>query len=121
MELTRICDVLSMMADIELGRAYDFAPVARLAMEEVRGALREGVDENAHRERLIYVAAAVAYYRYAVLEAARERAATVKTGTVSVSTSPADRIAAAKAVRDEFWGMAADLLTDRNFVFGQVK
>ena len=120
MELAKICEVMALMADIDTEAAFRHVAIARLAAGEVRARLRPGVDEAEHKERLTYVCAAVANYRYALLEAARERATTVKTGSVSVTSAPGERLAAAKALRDELWGMAADILCDADFLFGQV-
>lgn len=102
MEIAKVCEVFALIAGISMDEALAYVAIVRLAMSEVRGKLREGISEEEQKELLTYVCAATAYYRYACIESAKERAATIRTGEVSISNDPKAAIAAAKSVRDEF-------------------
>lgn len=99
--------------------AENALPLCGLCLKEIKGRLREGADEN--DPRLAQAAAGLAYYRIALRNAADgEGATSFKAGDVTVTRSPAAALQLAVAVRDEAIADAADLLTDRDFIFRQV-
>ncbi len=99
--------------------AENALPLCGLCLEEIKGRLKEGADENDFR--LAQAAAGLAFYRLALRNAADGQGTTsFKAGDVTVTHSPAASIQLAVCVRDEAIAAAADLLTDRDFIFRQV-
>ncbi len=99
--------------------AENALPLCSICLNEIRNRLREGADEN--DSRIASAAAALAFYRITIRNAADSQGTTsFKAGDVTVSRTPAAAVELAVTVRDEAFAAAADLIEDSSFVFRQV-
>ncbi|MBQ8027526.1 MAG: hypothetical protein IJ261_05360 [Clostridia bacterium] len=99
--------------------AENALPLCQMCLEEVMSRLKPDADVT--DPRIAQAAAALACYRTAFRDAADNNGATsFKAGDVTVTRTPAAILETACMIRDEAFIQAADLLTDRDFVFRQV-
>ena len=99
--------------------AENALPLCSMCLEEIESRLRSDADKA--DPRIAQAAAALACYRLAFREAADNNGTTsFKAGDVTVTRTPAAILQTACEIRDEAFIQAADLLTDRDFVFRQV-
>ena len=100
--------------------AENALPLCVLCLEEVKSRLKKNADGN--DPRLAQAAAALAYYRTVLRDAADSDGTTsFKAGDVTVTRTPAAMLEIAVGIRDEAFAQASDLLTDRDFLFRQVQ
>lgn len=117
--INSVLNRLRQLVTLDEQGAENALPLCGLCLEEIRTRLRKGADEN--DLRLAQAAAGLAFYRLTLRSAADGDGATsFKAGDVTVTRSPAAGMELAVAVRDEALAQAADLLTDRDFMFRQV-
>lgn len=88
------------------------------AADEVRQELRPGVDRN--DIRLCYYTAAVANLRYRQLIAAQSAVSPTYAGSVPHARDDTQPCGFAERLVSAYRAAAADLLTDRNFVFSGI-
>lgn len=88
------------------------------AVREIKQKARDGCPPG--DERLNAAAAGLAYYMLALTRYGGDDAGTFKAGDVTVSRDAAGAIRLARQVRDSYYELAADLLKDNGFFFGQV-
>lgn len=89
------------------------------AKRQVEEALAEGADIE--DKRLTGLAAAIAYYDFSKISAARELQRLTASGNVPVGMDVTYRIRAAKELVDSSYEACSGLLKDRDFFFGGTK
>ncbi len=116
-DVAQVMRQFCLFTDLDEQEAERYRAMVEFSAQEIEGRLRRGVDTDLHRERIILLCAANAYYKYVLVTAAAE---SVKLGDLSVSGGGDREAALAAAVLEEYCGACADILCDRAFLFGQV-
>ncbi|MFA9381510.1 MAG: hypothetical protein ACERKO_10680 [Acetanaerobacterium sp.] len=119
-EMQQIMHSFCLLADLEEEEAQRYLAIVELAAGEMRARLKKGTDTAENSTRITLLCAANAYVKYALLRAGTDTGS-IKLGDVSVSGGGECEAAAARDALEEFCAACADILTDRAFVFGQVK
>ena len=91
-----------------------YSGLLEAACGQVEQRLRAGVDIERHRALLTQLAAA-AYELYAMRQS--RTAGSVSVLDVKVDLNAGNQLAAAKALKEELYALAGDLLVDDGFVF----
>lgn len=92
-----------------------YSGLLEAACSQVEQRLRAGVDIERHRALLTQLAAAIAYELYAMRQS--RTAGSVSVLDVKVDLNAGNQLAAAKALKEELYALAGDLLVDDGFVF----
>lgn len=88
------------------------------AAREIKEKMRD--DCPPEDERLTAAAAGLAYYMLALTKYGGDDAGSFKAGDITLSRDRAGAISLAQQVRDSYYRLAAGLLKDDGFFFGQV-
>lgn len=91
-----------------------YSGLLEAACGQVEQRLRAGVDIERHRALLTQLAA-IAYELYAMRQS--RTAGSVSVLDVKVDLNAGNQLAAAKALKEELYALAGDLLVDDGFVF----
>lgn len=98
----KIVTYFAMLSGISSEEALRWEPLCRACAEELRSRLRKSVVEEEHSERLALAAAAMANYRFSLLE--NGGAGSVRVGEISYNYSEIGKI------KEELLYMVKDLL-----------
>lgn len=113
MDSGAVSRLFAQMARLEEGEAMRQQPLVDLAIQQLLRCLREGADSPQNQNLLALACAAQAYYQYALVKCAAAPQGSFSANGVSVSRGDGGAEAErARAMRDEFWGMARHLLCD---------
>lgn len=95
-----------------------YRPLIDSSITQVRRQLRE--DASSDDIRLDYLCAAIANYRYSQITCVKNKIAYTYAGTADCKGNSQMEYDLAKALMDEYYKAASDLLYDNEFVFGSV-
>lgn len=121
MEVTQVCAMLALLADIPESEALVYSGLAQLAIDRTRAALRAGVEEAVNADTLNMLCAAQANAQLALLCAGREGGVSLRVGEVTLAGKGTEQALAARALRDELFALSSALLADTDFVFEGVE
>lgn len=102
------------------GEREQWRSLCAAALHDLTSRLREGIDPSQQGERLTQGAAALAYYKYALLEAA-VGCHSLKAGELSLSCDGNGLVKAAAAIRDDALLSLIDLVDVSPKVLFEVK
>lgn len=118
LEFEKVLGAFSLLAELNENEARAASTVVELAIAELNSLLKPNACNEATHDRICHAAAALAYYKYVLLESTRSMGFSV--GDVKMSTPTAATLAMAKAIRDDALGAVYDLMDSRTFAFVQV-
>lgn len=114
-EFEKVLGAFSMLAELDEDEARDNSAIVELAIAEVTAMLSEGTNTFENHDRICHAAAALSYYKFALITASRESGFSV--GDVSFSAPSVASVAQAKALRDDALGAISDIIDSRTFAF----
>ena len=114
LDIQEILERFALIASLPMEEAVGYTALCSDAAGELTRRLRGTVSEN-NASRLEPAAASLAYYRYAMYQAANAEDFTV--GDITVASGRDDKVRLAR----EVWMEIADLLSDDGFVFRGVR
>lgn len=121
MDYAKVCKIFANMAGLSTESAVAEIALIRLAEQLVVSRLKDRSQANQNAERILYIIAADAFYRYAVLHAFEQPGGTIQLGTVKIQQDAKSAVERAKEIRDACMADAADLLIDpHEFYFKKV-
>lgn len=119
MQPDEILTRFALLAQLSEAEAAPFLPLCGEAAASIRRQLKSGINETTYDSELTAAAAALAFYRYALLQAANDTG-DFKAGDVSISRRGPEKVQFAEAVYKEAKAEVAGLLLDADFVFERV-
>ena len=120
MDYTQVCEAFSLLAGVTVTEAQKYEQLIRLAMADVSKRLRTGVQLEEVSEIVTMLCAAQAYLSFALVVSSQEGATLIQAGNVSITGAPQRLVDGARAICDELFAKASDILTDTDFVFSGV-
>ena len=117
-EFERVLGAFSRLAELDEYQARQEEPLVQLAIGEVSVMLRPGACTPETHDRICHACAALAYHKYAVVQATREQG--FSAGDIRVTPMSADQLAVARQLREDALGSIADLVDAGCFAFLQV-
>ena len=118
LDIQEILERFALIASLPMEEAVGYTALCSDAAGELTRRLRGTVSEN-NASRLEPAAASLAYYRYAMYQAANAEDFTV--GDITVASGRDDKVRLAREVWMEAEREIADLLSDYGFVFRGVR
>lgn len=118
MEYDAIYNRFVLLSGLYTDQACQWSYIVEDSMIEIRNMLRPDCDMEIHCRRLHAVAAALAFYRYRCVLAARGGAVDFKAGDVSIKSGGEDIKNAFAMYQEQLRGID-DLLKKNDFVFGR--
>ncbi len=117
-EFEKVLGAFSLLAELDEEAARAASTVVELAIAELSSLLKTGAFTAENHDRICHAAAALAYYKYVLLSAARQSGFSV--GDMKLSAPSAATLSIAKALRDDAFGAVYDLIDSCSFAFRQV-
>ncbi len=114
-EFEKVLGAFSLLAELDEEAARAASTVVELAIAELSSLLIDGACNSSNHDRLCHAAAALAYYKYVLLESTRLNGIAV--GDVRFNSPSAAALSMAKALRDDAFGAVYDLIDSRTFAF----
>ncbi len=118
-EFEEVLGAFSLLAELNEEAAHAASTVVELAIAELNGLLIENADTEQNRDRLSHAAAALAYYKYVLLEATRLQGG-ASVGDVKLNAPSDATLKIARALRDDALSAICDLTESCSFAFRQV-
>lgn len=100
------------------GVTNQYQPLIDSAVLQVKNQLKEGADED--DERLDYLCAAIANYRYSQITCVRDKVTVTYAGSADYKGNSQLEYDFARELMIEYYKAAADLIRDDGFVFSTV-
>lgn len=116
-EFEKVLGAFSLLAELDEDAARAASPVVELAIAELASMLLPNACTADTHDRICHAAAALAYYKYVLLEATRGG---FSAGDIKFNAASAVELSMAKAIRDDAFGAVYDLIDSRTFAFVQV-
>jgi hypothetical protein len=117
LKIEDVTERFALMADLESDRAARFQPLCEDAVAEISGRILR--DDPAAQSIFCAAAAALAFYRWALMSASAD-SGSFSAGDVKITKSGAN-VAMAKEVWGEAAAAAAPYLADRGFLFERIQ
>lgn len=117
-EFEKVLGAFSLLAELDEEAARAASTVVELAVAELSSMLAKETCTESEHDRICHAAAALAYYKYVLLESTRLGGISV--GDVKVNAPSAATLAIAKALKDDALGAVYDLIDSSTFAFRQV-
>ncbi len=114
-EFEKVLCAFSLLAELSEEAARAASTVVELAIAELNCMLIDGACTEENHDRICHAAAAVAYYKYVLLEATKSDGVSV--GDVRFTAPNAATLSIAKALRDDALGAVYDLIDYDDFSF----
>ncbi len=117
-EFEKVLGAFSLLAELDEEAARAASTVVELSIAEICAMLAPNAVNELTHDRICHAAAALAYYKYVLLEATRSIGFSV--GDVKMNAPNAATLGMAKALRDDAFSAICDLTDSCTFAFRQV-
>ncbi len=114
-----VLDRFVLLSGLSREESAAYLPVCSSALANILAHLKPGVDAEQHAEEIAHAAAAVAFYRFALISAAREEES-FSAGNLTLRQDSEAKAQYARAVRDDALATLSDLAEDSGFLFGRM-
>ena len=123
MNIEKIIEKFSIMADISLDEAAQWSSLIEETANEIKNQLKDGLNETDYEGSLNSAAAVLTFYKYTLFVTSRSMSFSIS-GGISTAASITDRrnmLAAARTSWENTRASMSNILKDPEFIFQGVK